>query len=168
MAGFFYVAAAFEVLVGTIPSRSSNPETAYRNDPGFFWTFIAVESAIGLYHLTRGIHKFWQQRQMEQTTVESGQIFTPRTANLITALLAISIGMCFLILPLIEMFKATVYGGIIFKTHQLAAEQQQFWLLLIFHLAVAMLPIIAGGLLLLFQPGKIHSIENKLNYNVQY
>lgn len=158
MAGFFYVAAAFEVLVGTIPSRTGDPGTAYRNDPGFFWAFIAVESAVGLYHLARGIHKFWQQRQNEPAAVESGQIFTPRTANSITASLAISIGLCFLILPVVEMFKATVYGGIVFKTHQLNLDPMLFWQLLIFHLFVAFLPILGGALLLMFSPKKIQTI----------
>ena len=120
-------------------------------------------SPICLYHLSRGIYSQQKQRVSGEITVKSGQLFTARTANFITVFLTASIGVCFLILPSIEMFRATVYGGFVFKKHQLAAEPQLFWLLLFFHLIVALLPITAGALLLLFPPRKIQSIENKLN-----
>ncbi len=148
MAAFYYVAFAFELMTGVIPRGSGDPAKFYRDNPVFFWVYILIVLALFLYQLIRGIFRYREQRQIG----EPGKGFTTRTASIITAALTISIGVCFFILPVVEILKATAYGGYVFKTHQIASEPAPFFTILSFHFAATIIPIIAGVLLLAFPP----------------
>lgn len=152
MATFYYVAFAFVLLTGVLPGKSGDPAKSYQGDPGFFWIYISIMLALFLYQLIRGIIIYCQQRKIGEVLTENGSSFTTRTASMITAIVTISLGVCLLILPTVEIFKATAYGGYVFKTHQIASEPAPFFTILSFHFAATIIPIIAGVLLLAFPP----------------
>ncbi len=152
MATFYYVAFAFVLLTGVLPGKSGDPAKSYQGDPGFFWIYISIMLALFLYQLIRGIIIYCQQRKIGEVLTENGSSFTTRTASMITAIVTISLGVCLLILPTVEIFKATAYGGYVFKTHQMSNEPALFFLLLLFHFIVTFLPIIGGVLLFVFPP----------------
>lgn len=65
------------------------------------------------------------------------------------------LGLLFLTLPLKEINEGLARGGTIFKGHQIVSERDLFWRIVICHFVVGLLPIISGGLLLLFSPPRL-------------
>lgn len=152
MATFYYVAFAFVLMTGVLPGKSGDPAKSYQGDPGFFWIYISITLALFLYQLIRGIIIYCKQRKIGEVLTENRSSFTTRAARMITAIVTISLGVCLLILPIVEILKATAYGGYVFKTHRLSTEPTLFFPLLLFHFIVTFLPIIGGVLLLAFPP----------------
>ncbi|HEV7698661.1 MAG TPA: hypothetical protein VGO43_00385 [Pyrinomonadaceae bacterium] len=70
----------------------------------------------------------------------------------------IPIGLCFAILPVVELVKQTTYGGYVFGTHPLASGSAVFWALVVFHVLIAVIPIMGGVLLLVFPPRHVDAI----------
>src|SRR5436190_2166563 len=150
MATFYYVAFAFTLLTGVVVGRSGDPARSYEGDKGFFWIYTSIMLALFLYQLIRGVIFYRRQRKIDEVITEKA--FTTRTASILIVILTISIGACFLILPTVEIVKATAYGGYVFKTHTMSSEPTQFFPLIFVHFVITFLPIIGGVLLLAFSP----------------
>ena len=155
-----YSFVALQVLIGDLPSKSHGvSSTFYEKNVGFFWTLISLQIAYGLYLLIGGIRRRRRLRKNIQNVGENGVSELGKILNVVTIVSAFLVGFCFLILPFVEVFKSTVYGGFIFKNHGLATEPELFWQLFFFHLLIAFLPILCGILLLIFAPKKIRLIN---------
>ncbi len=158
----YYVAFATHLLSGMIPRGSSDPAKFYQNNSGFFWTYISIVFLLFLYQAIRGIYLYWKRLRRDIDPIPKAKSFTPRTASLITSFIIIPIGLCFLILPTVELIKKTAYGGYVFGNHPLASEPTEFWILLIFQGIIAFVPILGGTLLFIFPPKHIEAVkENK-------
>src|SRR5438874_9891851 len=127
----FYVAFSFELLSGVIPRGSGDPAKFYHDNSGFFWTYISIIFLIFLYQAIRGIYLYWRRLRRDTDPIPEVKSFTPRMASIITSVVAIFVGLCFLILPVVEIFLKTTYGGAVFGNHSLTGEPFQFWILLI-------------------------------------
>ena len=155
MAAFYYVAFAAFLLTGITPRGD------YQKDSGYFWTYISITFLLFLYQATRGIYFYWKRLRRGTDPIPETKSFSPRTASLITSLITIPVGLCFLILPLVELIKKTAYGGNVFGNHPSASEQNAFWMLLIFQIIIAFVPVIGGVLLFIFPPQHIEAaVEN--------
>lgn len=164
-----YSLVALEVLIGDLPSKSGGvSSTFYEKNVGFFWILVSVQIGYGLYLLIGSIRSRRRLRKIIQNGGENGISEIGKILNVVTIISAFLVGFCFLILPLVEMFKSTIYGGLIFKNHGLVAEPEVFWQLWFFHLFIAFLPILCGVLLVIFAPKKIQSTRNELNYYGQH
>src|SRR5213083_1577994 len=136
MAIFYYAAFAFQLLAGVIPRGSADPAKYYRENTGFFWTYILILFFVFLYQVSRGIYLYWKRLRHDTDAPPVAKSFTPRTASIITSLVAIPVGLCFLILPLIELVKQTAYGGTVFGTHSMKSEPAMFWGLVVFQMVI--------------------------------
>jgi hypothetical protein len=158
MAIFYYVAFAFQLLAGVIPRGSGDPAKYYRENTGFFWTYILILFLVFLYQATRGIYLYRKRLRHDTDPVPQTKSFTPRTASIITLAVLMPVGLCFLILPLVELIKQTVYGGTVFGTHALKSEPALFWTVLVFQLVIGLAPIVAGVMLLIFPPRHVDPV----------
>lgn len=150
-ATLFYGVFAFQLLTGMIPRGSGDPAKFYRENMGFYWTYITIIFLVFLYHALRGIYLYWK-RLRRDTDPPAANGFTPRIAGLITSAIIIPFGLCFLILPIVELVMKKTFGGIVFGNHLMANEAGAFWSLLIFHVLIGLIPIFGGTLLFLFPP----------------
>lgn len=155
MATFYYVVFASQLLTGMIPRGSGDPAKFYRENAGFFWIYISIIFLVFLYQAVRGIYLYWKRLRRDTDPPPEGKGFTPHTATLITAGILIPLGLCFLILPLVELIKLTAYGGVVFGTHTLKTEPAAFWGLMVFHLLIGAAPIMGGALVLIFRPKNV-------------
>src|SRR6478735_12192028 len=105
MATFYYAVFAFQLLAGVIPRGSEDPAKYYRENTGFFWTYILILFFVFLYQAWRGIYLYWKRLRHDTDAPSGSRSFTPRTASIITSAIVIPIGLCFLILPLVESVK---------------------------------------------------------------
>jgi hypothetical protein len=151
MAIFYYAVFTMQVLTGMIPRGTGDPAKYYAENTGFFWTYIAVGFLVMLYQLSRGAYLYWA-RLRRDTDPPSTKGFTPRTAAVITSLVAIPLGLLLLILPIAEIVKGTAYGGYAMGNHSLTAGAPAFWSVFVFHVLVAAAPIVGGSLLFIFPP----------------
>ncbi len=147
----FYGAFAFELLTGMIPRGSGDPAKFYRENMGFFWTYISIIFLVFLYQFVRGIYLYWK-RLRRDTDPPQDKGFTPRIASLITSAVTIPFGLCFLILPVVELVMKKAFGGVVFGNHPMSIDAGAFWGLLIFHLLVGFVPVLGGTMLFIFPP----------------
>lgn len=112
------------------------------------------------------------QRQYNRRLAEAGLginrwFLSERTFNYLTAVAMLLIGWYLITIPITESRSGLATGGLFFENHRFADEPNLYWQLIYFHFALGVLPLVGGAWLLLFQPKKSHSIENKLNYYVR-
>ncbi len=158
MATFYYVVFAFQLLAGVIPRGADDPVKYYRENTGFFWTYILILFFVFLYQFIRGIYLYWKRLRHDSDPVPEKKSFTPRTASIVTAVVVIPVGLCFLILPLVELIKQTAYGATVFGTHSMKSEPAMFWVLVVFQAAIGFVPILGGLLLLIFPPRHVDPV----------
>lgn len=156
MAAFYYVAFAAFLLTG------STPRGDFQKDSGYFGIYISITFLLFLFQATRGIYLYWKRLRRDTDPIPEAKSFSPKTAGIITSFVVIPIGLCFLILPFIELIKKTAYGGNVFGNHPSASEPNSFWILLVFQISIALVPIIGGILLLIFPPKHIEAAAENL------
>jgi len=152
MAIFYYFALCVQVLSGMIPRGSGDPAKFYRENAGFFWTYISIFSLIFLYQISRGSYLYWKRLRHDTDPAPPEKSFTPKTAAVITSIVAIPLGLLLLILPVVELVKQTAYGGYALGNHPLATDAVGFWGVLIFQVLLALAPIVGAILLFIFPP----------------
>ena len=149
IASVIYFLVVLEVLTGDLPSKhaASKPE----GSTVFFWIMISVEFAICMYFLVRGVYERHKLRSIGQP-VKMGLIFTPRAANLVTAVSVIFLGLSLIAFALAEINDGAALGGAVFKNRKWAAEPEMFRWIVTLHLTVGIVPAIGGVLMLIFRP----------------
>lgn len=138
-----------------IPRGNGDPAKFYRENTSFFWTYIFIIFLLFLYQVVRGVYLYWKRLRHDTDPVPETGSFSPRIASIITSCIIIPIGLCFLILPIVELFKKTAYGGYAFGNHPMANEPGAFWSLVIVQVMIALFPIICGILLFIFPPKRV-------------
>jgi uncharacterized protein YjeT (DUF2065 family) len=156
--GYFAMAIFYYVLFAGYLLTGGTPRGDYQKATDYYWTYISILFLLFLYQAVRGIYLYWTRLRRDTDPLPEVKSFSPRTASLITSFITIPIGLCFLILPIVELVKKTAYGGNIFGNHPLTSEPDSFWILLIFQCVIAFVPIIGGILLFIFPPKHIEAV----------
>ena len=141
-----------------IPRGNSDPAKFYLENFGFFWTYIFVLFLLFFYQFVRGVYLYWSRIRRDTDPAPEKGGFSPRVACIITSCVTIPIGLCFLILPIVELVKKTAYGGYAFGNHPMMSEPAAFWALIVVQTVIALFPMISGTLLFVFPPRNVDAV----------